>query len=519
MAAEKVDMSLVQRLRHLNPMLLFLMAYMSMCSFNFGYDVGVFSGVQAMNSFGRRFGEYNDKRGAWELPAWLSSVMTSTPFIGKAIGSICCGYIAKRWGRRFAIFCLCILCVVGVVLQMAAVNSAMFTIGRIITFGMTGMAIVVVPIYNAETCPQVLRGMFSSTLQLMISLGSLVASCVTYGTKNTAGDAGWRIPTGLQFIMPAFLLLLYPLIPESPRWLLLHNRREDALDNLRRLRPGTTEEALQFEIDALLRVQQNETQGSWAEVFSPSNRVRTAVAVFAMFGQQITGQAFTSKYGVVFYQSQGFGDQAFLFQIISGVIGLSGIVFTWLYSDGLGRRPILMIGGSLMGVFLLILGGVGTIDQGSLNSNEKGLMVASLMLFGFFYSVSWAPISYVVVSEAAALHVKEKTNVLACVISVLTTFVTSFTIPYLINERYANLGAKVGYVYGSINVVMAALTYFIIPELKGRTLEEVDQLFASGAPLRKLHAVQTRNAQEVYQEEIDRKVRQNGSEAGAKIVL
>jgi hypothetical protein len=122
------------------------------------------------------------------------------------------------------------------------------------------------------------------------------------------------------------------------------------------------------------------------------------------------------------------------------------------------------------------------------------------------------------VSEAAALHVKEKTNLLACVISVLTTFVTSFTIPYLINERYANLGAKVGYVYGSINVVMAALTYFIIPELKGRTLEEVDQLFASGAPLRKFHTVQTRNAQEVYQEEIDQKTQQNGSDPGAKMV-
>jgi hypothetical protein len=58
---------------------------MSMCSFNFGYDVGVFSGVQAMNSFGQRFGEYNDKLGAWELPAWLSSLMTSIPFLGKAI--------------------------------------------------------------------------------------------------------------------------------------------------------------------------------------------------------------------------------------------------------------------------------------------------------------------------------------------------------------------------------------------------------------------------------------------------
>jgi hypothetical protein len=58
---------------------------MSMCSFNFGYDVGVFSGVQAMNSFGQRFGEYNEKREAWELPAWLSSLMTSIPFLGKAL--------------------------------------------------------------------------------------------------------------------------------------------------------------------------------------------------------------------------------------------------------------------------------------------------------------------------------------------------------------------------------------------------------------------------------------------------
>lgn len=58
---------------------------MAMCAFNFGYDVGTFGGVQAMNSFGKRFGEYNAKSGRWALPAWESSVMTATPFIGKAI--------------------------------------------------------------------------------------------------------------------------------------------------------------------------------------------------------------------------------------------------------------------------------------------------------------------------------------------------------------------------------------------------------------------------------------------------
>jgi hypothetical protein len=79
----------------------------------------------------------------------------------------------------------------------------------------------------------------------------------------------------------------------------------------------------------------------------------------------------------------------------------------------------------------------------------------------------------------------EKTNLPASVISALTTFVTSFTIPYLINEPYANLGAKVGSIHGAINFIMVILTFFFTPELKGRTLEEVDQLFASGAPQRK----------------------------------
>ncbi|KAL2784243.1 hypothetical protein BJX66DRAFT_344214 [Aspergillus keveii] len=300
MAAEKVDLSLSQRLQHLNPMLIFIMAYISMCSFNFGYDVSVFGGVQAMNQL-------------W--PAIQA-------------GSICCGYIAKKWGRRVAILCLTI----GVILQTAAVGSAMFTIGRVITFGMAGMAIVVVPIYNAETCPQVLRGMLNSTLQLMISLGSLVASFVTYGTENTPGDPGWADPHGPP------------------------------------------------------------------------------------------------------------------------------------------------------------------IYYGRLSS------------------------SYIVVSKAAALHVKEKTNLLACVISVPTTFETSFTFPYLINAEYANLGGKVGYVYESINIVMVALTYFIIPELKGRTLEEVDQLFASGAPLRKFHMVQTRSAQDVYQEEIERKGAKDRTEIHVRTV-
>ncbi len=106
----------------------------------------------------------------------------------------------------------------GVLLQTTATTAAQFTIGRFISFGMTGMTIVVVPIYTSETAPKVLRGMMTSTLQLMIVLGQLVAGLVTFGTQNITSDRGWQIPVSLQFICPTLILVLLPLVPESPRW-------------------------------------------------------------------------------------------------------------------------------------------------------------------------------------------------------------------------------------------------------------------------------------------------------------
>jgi hypothetical protein len=85
----------------------------------------------------------------------------------------------------------------------------------------------------------------------------------------------------------------------------------------------------------------------------------------------------------------------------------------------------------------------------------------------------------------------------------LTTFVTSFTVPYLINEKYADLGGRVGYIYGTLSFVMVVATYFYIPELKGRTLEEVDQLFTSGESLRKYGQLHTKPAEEAYSHPIE----------------
>ncbi|KAI0440929.1 general substrate transporter [Xylaria telfairii] len=499
------DVSLRQRLKQFNGFLAFLLVFSGFCAFNYGYDVGTFGGVQGLPSFTRKFGEC-DEDGVCALPGWLSSVMTATPFLGKALGCIATGWIAERFGRKAAFYLLCVVSIVGVTLQTTSVTSRVqFTLGRIITYGQTGIAIVLVPIYQAETTPRELRGMFASTIQLMIVFGQVVSSLVTYGTKGIPGTAGWRIPIGLQLVSPGILLLLLTFVPESPRWLLDRQRDDEAFNSLRKLRKYSSNEGIHLEIESLKYAYAHEDKGTWVEVFDKTNRVRTIIAVVAMFGQQITGQAFPSQYGVIFYQSQGFGQKAFLYNVIGNLVSLVACFLTWGYVDQVGRRPLLMFGGFFMGVWLFVLGGLGTMKTEDFTPTTSNLLVASLQLFSVFYNLSWAPISYVVVSEAATLRLKEKTNLLASVFSVLTTFVVSFTTPYLINAKYANLGGKVGFIYGSFNFAMVVATFFVIPEMKGRTLEEIDQLFASGVLLRKFGGVKTRTAQELYESEIDKK--------------
>lgn len=307
--------------------------------------------------------------------------------------------------------------------------------------------------------------------------------------------------------MPGLLLLLFPFLVESPRWLLCKDRASEATAALAKLRKANIpSESIISEINMFDNSQANHAKGTWKEVLNSNNKVsrtttrrisaskpltqpqrRTLIAILAMVGQQITGQAFATQYSVVFYKQQGFTN-SFALGSIMQALGVVAVLITATIVDSFGRRRLLIGGALTQAVFLFILGSVATVS--SPNEAEKNLMVASIMLFFFFYLLAWAPLPYVVLGEASSRRVVEKTSNLAVSLSVATAFLVSFTVPYLIGADYGNIGGRVGFIYGSLSVAVAGLTFFFIPEMKGRSLETLDELFTMKTATRKFgHAV------------------------------
>lgn len=460
--------------------LVFSTLYISLASLNFGYDTGLFASVQGMQSFAREFGEYDPESKLYVLPSYLASLMNSMPFLGKLIGTLTTSPLMERLGRKKAILVVAVSSIIGVLLQTASFSAAQYTVGRILCYYATGVTISVVPTYQVETVPPELRGALVATLQLWIGIGNLIAAVVTNSTSDWPGRDAWLLPTGLQFVVPMILLTGYRFIPESPRWLLWNDKREKAFKGLRYFRSRRiSDEAINYELDLIKIADQTKKISKWKELFRGSNLRRTIISIGVMIGQQITGQAFVSQYQVVFLQKQKITNPSpYMLNIIGAATNLFSSSLVSVITDTFGRRPILIVGALFMALWLFILGGLGTVsEQQELNGPQKNAMIASLLLFTKSYGMSWAPLAYIIMGEVPTNHLREKTTVLSASLSVVTTFVTSFTVPYLLNPPYANLGAKVGYVYGSITMGTFFFALFVIPELKNRSLEELDEIF------------------------------------------
>ncbi|SCV69824.1 BQ2448_1218 [Microbotryum intermedium] len=493
--------------------------------FLYGYDTGYISGVKEMPVFARLLGVPNTDpttmaTAPYVLTSATNALITSILSAGTFFGALGAYPAGDFLGRRFGIIAFLGLFCIGVALQTAATSVAPFTIGRVFAgFGVGGTSCLV-PLYQSECAPKSIRGGIVSCYQWMITIGLLIASIVVERTKGINSEASYRIPIGLQFIW-AFILgggLL--VLPESPRWLLMRNREEDAQHSLARVLGTDIDSAAvneEFaEIAASLHHERSLGGSSYIDCFRNGpgkNGLRTWTGIGLQALQQLTGINFIFYYGTAFFQNSGI-ENPFTITIATNVVNVGMTVPGILLVDRAGRRNMLLYGAIGMFVCQFIVAAVG-ISVSKDNLAGQRVLIAFVCIYIAHFAATWGPLAWgrffppvsllagllqnpvllmpvprsispVVTSEIYPQQIRGKCMSMSTASNWLLNFAIGYSTPYLVDKRpgSAGLGSNVFWIWGGCCVLCTIFTFFCIPETRGLSLEQVDILYRNSTPLK-----------------------------------
>ena len=239
-----------------------------------------------------------------------------------------------------------------------------FTTGRFLAYTSVGLAEMAVTHYNSEISPAQTRGVIAGSMILFNALGNLWGAGMSRAYALETSNRGWQIPTAMQLLPPFIILTCIWITPESPRWLVLKGRRDDALRSLNRLRPKHDAEIkyTDAEIDAIELSFQEEggrDQGRWVDLFKGNMLRRTWIAWSLFVFLQFTGIQFVNSYGATLYVAEGLASSSFTYIVIGNSLQVVSCLFQIFMYDFVGRRIFATLGGLLNFIFLAVVAELG----------------------------------------------------------------------------------------------------------------------------------------------------------------
>jgi MFS transporter, SP family, galactose:H+ symporter len=422
----------------------------------FGYDTGVISG--ALIFIRRQFG----------LSTFQQELVVSVVLVGAAVGALSGGRLADVFGRRFMLLITALIFVAGAMVCAATPSLDILVIGRLVVGLGIGLATSTVPIYISEVSPPQTRGWQVSLFQLAITIGILMAYLVDYALS---GSGAWRWMLGLAFVPGAILGLGMIRMPESPRWLAEHGESDVALTILARIRGTESVESEWQEIQKTLAVAKE--RGGFSDLFSPSVRMALVIGIGLAIFQQVTGINTVIYYAPLIVQSAGISTASGAILATAG-IGLVNVIMTiiamWLI-DHVGRRPLLLTGIAGMIVSLGVLGFVFRMPTGGALA---WVAVITLMVYVASFAISLGPIFWLLIAEIYPLRVRGIAEGTAAGVNWAFNFLVSFTFLTMVEA----LGPSLTFgLYALLAIASWLFSYYLVPETKGRTLEEIELSF------------------------------------------
>ncbi len=428
----------------------------------FGYDQGVISG--ALGGIERDLG----------LGPLLIEVVTSWVTLGALFGSLAAGELCDRIGRRRTILAAALLFICGALIQAAAPDTVVLVVGRLIVGLGVGVAAVAAPLYGSEMASAGRRGRLVSAYQLAITIGIFLAYLVNGILSH---DPAWRLMLGLSAVPGIFLALFAFAAPESPRWLVKQGRRDEAASILARLLDKADSRAELDEIDRSLR---SDVQASWAEVFAPIYRKPLAVAIGLAVFQQITGINAIIYYANTIFAAAGFTSPEAQAAATTWAIGATNVLSTLIaiaFIDRLGRVPLLLAGLVGMGASLATVGLAFHLFEGPGGDgvNYGAIMtVAALVVFIASFAFSLGPVVWTVINEIFPGRIRARGVALATAVNWGTAFIVS---EFFLTVAQT-LGRPVTFWLLAVFCLLGWVwIYRRVPETKGRSLEQIEQLW------------------------------------------
>ncbi len=450
----------------------------------FGYDTAVISG--AVSAIDHNFiSPRNLSEAARDsLSGWAVSCALLGCVIGAAVG----GPIANRLGRKAGLMVAAVLFLVGS-LGSAIPEIGLGPIGGMGTAALTpfifyrilggigvGLASMLAPMYIAEIAPPAERGRLVTLQQIAIVIGITLVYFVNWAIASQ-GDEAWGLSTGWRWMMAseaipaAIFLLLLLRIPDSPRWLVLKDRKEQALAVLRRICDEATARATLAEIEATL-VQKTRPLLSFGGMV-------IFVGIMLSVLQQFVGINAVLYYGPQMFRNAGFSNNVALLQTI--VVGVALVLFTLVALvtvDRWGRKPLLITGALIMAVSMFALGSL--FDAGA--QNLWPLVAALTYIAGF--SLSWGPVTWVLLAEIFPNAIKGKALAIAVAAQWIADLFISWSFKVLDGSSLLNGMFHHGFaywLYAAMSVLAALFVLRFVPETKRHSLESLQAVWSKPA--------------------------------------
>jgi sugar porter (SP) family MFS transporter len=406
---------------------------------------------------------------------WSVASLTLTATLAMMVS----GPLSDRLGRRPVLKIAAVLFAISAVASAVAPSFIALVAARMLGGLGVGAALIIAPMYIAEIAPAAMRGRMVSFNQLNIVVGISAAFFTNYlilrfGQSDLAwaealrlGDWNWRWMLGVEALPAIFYFIALFAVPESPRWLLMNGKDEDARRVLEKVSGSAQAEADIMAVKASLSADQSAERATLRELFRPSMRLVLVVGVSVAILQQLTGINSVFFYAPMIFEQSGIGtDAAFMQAVLVGLVNLVFTVLAILFIDRLGRRPLLGAGLTGIAVCMLLL----SYGFGSADMNPKIILVGILGFVASF-AISLGPVMWVLFSELFPNRVRA----LAISFVGLINSGVSFTVQLIFPWELENLGNSVTFlIYGLFAIVGLILVMRLLPETKGKSLEELE---------------------------------------------